>query len=55
MADDFDAPCRTSFGWESIKLLVDTHTFIWWNREPDLVPPETLKIMRQSQLLLSLV
>ena len=38
-----------------MKLLLDTHTFIWWDREPDLIPPATLQLMRQSQLLLSLV
>jgi PIN domain nuclease of toxin-antitoxin system len=38
-----------------VKLLLDTHTFIWWDREPDLIPPATLQLMRQSQLLLSLV
>lgn len=38
-----------------MKLLLDTHTFIWWDREPDLIPSETLQLMRQSQLILSLV
>ena len=38
-----------------MKILLDTHTFIWWDREPDLIPPATLQLMRQSQLLLSLV
>ncbi|MBE9159099.1 type II toxin-antitoxin system VapC family toxin [Nodosilinea sp. LEGE 06152] len=38
-----------------MKLLLDTHTFIWWDREPDLIPAETLRLMRQAQLLLSLV
>ncbi|MBW4484380.1 MAG: type II toxin-antitoxin system VapC family toxin [Tildeniella torsiva UHER 1998/13D] len=38
-----------------MKLLLDTHTFIWWDREPNLIPPATLQLMRQPQLLLSLV
>jgi PIN domain nuclease of toxin-antitoxin system len=38
-----------------VKLLLDTHTFIWWDREPDLIPSETLKLMQMSELLLSLV
>ncbi len=39
-----------------MKLLLDTHTFIWWDREPSRIPPTTLTLMQQSpQLLLSLV
>lgn len=38
-----------------MNLLLDTHTFIWWDREPDRIPSETLKLMQQSELLLSLV
>ncbi|MBD2107589.1 type II toxin-antitoxin system VapC family toxin [Nodosilinea sp. FACHB-13] len=38
-----------------MKLLLDTHTFIWWDREPNLIPPATLQLMRESQMLLSLV
>ena len=38
-----------------MKLLLDTHTFIWWDREPDLIPSQTLALMQQSELMLSLV
>lgn len=40
-----------------MKLLLDTHTFIWWDREPDLIPSTTLALMQQAdtQLLVSLV
>jgi PIN domain nuclease of toxin-antitoxin system len=40
-----------------MKLLLDTHTFIWWDRQPDLIPSETLALMQQSdsQLFVSLV
>jgi len=40
-----------------MKLLLDTHTFIWWDREPDLIPSTTLTLMQQAeyQLLVSLV
>lgn len=38
-----------------MKLLLDTHAFIWWDREPDLIPAKTLELMQQSVLLLSLV
>jgi PIN domain nuclease of toxin-antitoxin system len=38
-----------------MKLLLDTHTFIWWDREPELIPLATLTRMQQSELLLSLV
>lgn len=37
-----------------MKLLLDTHTFIWWDREPDLIPSSTLQLMQQSELLLSI-
>lgn len=40
-----------------MKLLLDTHTLIWWDREPDLIPPATLTLMQQAdtQLLVSIV
>jgi len=38
-----------------MKLLLDTHTFIWWDREPERIPSETLELMQQAELLLSLV
>lgn len=40
-----------------MKLLLDTHTFIWWDKEPDLIPSTTLALMQQAdtQLLVSLV
>ena len=38
-----------------MKLLLDTHTFIWWDREPDLIPTATLDLLQRSELLLSLV
>ena len=38
-----------------MKLLLDTHTFIWWDREPSLIPEATLDLLQRSQLLLSLV
>ena len=37
-----------------MKLLLDTHTFIWWDREPSLIPTATLDLMKRSELLLSL-
>lgn len=39
-----------------MKLLLDTHTFIWWDREPDLIPSTTLTLMQQddSQLIVSI-
>lgn len=37
-----------------MKLLLDTHTFIWWDREPNLIPAATLDLMQRSELLLSL-
>ena len=35
MADDFDEPLPDSF-WigEGMKLLVDTHAYIWWGVDP---------------------
>lgn len=40
-----------------MKLLLDTHTFIWWDREPELIPSTVLTLMQQAdtQLLVSLV
>jgi PIN domain nuclease of toxin-antitoxin system len=40
-----------------MKLLLDTHTFIWWDREPELIPPATLALMQQddTQLVVSIV
>lgn len=40
-----------------MKLLLNTHTFIWWDREPELIPSSTLALMQQaeSQLLVSIV
>jgi PIN domain nuclease of toxin-antitoxin system len=38
-----------------MKLLLDTHAFIWWDREPDLIPPKTLELIQRADLLLSLV
>lgn len=38
-----------------MKLLLDTHTFIWWDREPNLIPAPTLDLLQRSELLLSLV
>ncbi|NJN87456.1 MAG: type II toxin-antitoxin system VapC family toxin [Leptolyngbyaceae cyanobacterium SL_7_1] len=40
-----------------MKLLLDTHTFIWWDREPDRIPATTLMLMQQAdtQLLVSSV
>lgn len=38
-----------------MKLLLDTHTFIWWDREPTLIPTATIDTMKRSELLLSLV
>lgn len=40
-----------------MKLLLDTHTFIWWDREPELIPSATLALMRQddAQLVVSIV
>ena len=38
-----------------MKLLLDTHTFIWWDREPNRIPSSTLSLMQKSELLLSIV
>ena len=40
-----------------MKLLFDTHTFIWWDREPELIPFTTLTLMQQNdtQLVVSIV
>jgi PIN domain nuclease of toxin-antitoxin system len=40
-----------------MKLLLDTHTFIWWDRDPNLIPSATLSLMQQTdtQLFVSLV
>ena len=37
-----------------MKLLLDTHTFIWWDREPGLIPATTLDLMQRSELTVSL-
>jgi PIN domain nuclease of toxin-antitoxin system len=40
-----------------MKLLPDTHTFMWWDSDPSRIPAETIALMQQpdNQLLLSLV
>lgn len=40
-----------------MKLLLDTHTLIWWDREPELIPDQTLALMQQddTQLVISIV
>lgn len=40
-----------------MKLLLDTHTFIWWDRKPELIPSSTLALMQQddTQLVVSIV
>jgi PIN domain nuclease of toxin-antitoxin system len=40
-----------------MKLLLDTHTFMWWDSSADRIPPETFSLMQQpdTQLLVSLV
>ncbi len=38
-----------------MKLLLDTHTFIWWDREPSRIPATTLELLQRSELLVSLV
>jgi len=40
-----------------MKLLLDTHTFIWWDRDPELIPSTTLTLMQQddTQLFVSIV
>lgn len=39
-----------------MKLLLDTHTFIWWDSAPSQIPANTLSLMQQSsnQLLVSI-
>lgn len=40
-----------------MKLLLDTHTFIWWDSEPDRLSPQALALCqdRRNILLLSVV
>jgi PIN domain nuclease of toxin-antitoxin system len=40
-----------------MKLLLDTHTFIWWDRDPQKLPEATINRLKDSenQILLSLV
>lgn len=40
-----------------MKLLFDTHAFLWWDSEPELLPPPILDLCRDpnNQLLLSVV
>jgi PIN domain nuclease of toxin-antitoxin system len=40
-----------------MKLLLDTHTFFWWDRDPNLIPSATLFLMQQTdtQLFVSTV
>ncbi|MBS3029292.1 MAG: type II toxin-antitoxin system VapC family toxin [Dolichospermum sp. DET50] len=40
-----------------MKLLFDTHTFMWWHSEPDRIPRETLILLQNpnNELLLSIV
>ncbi len=40
-----------------MKLLLDTHTFIWWNNEPDKLSPQVFKLLENSEniVLLSVV
>jgi PIN domain nuclease of toxin-antitoxin system len=40
-----------------VKLLLDTHTFIWWDSEPDRLSPQALALCqdRRNILLLSVV
>jgi PIN domain nuclease of toxin-antitoxin system len=40
-----------------MKLLLDTHTFMWWDSNANRIPPETLSLMRQAdtQLLVSII
>jgi PIN domain nuclease of toxin-antitoxin system len=40
-----------------MKLLLDTHTFLWWDSNPDRIPARTIALIQQSsnQVLLSLV
>jgi PIN domain nuclease of toxin-antitoxin system len=38
-----------------VKLLLDTHTFIWWDSQPELLPPRVLALCHDpaNQLYLS--
>ena len=40
-----------------MRLLLDTHTFMWWDSAPDKIPKETFTLLKQpkNELLLSLV
>jgi PIN domain nuclease of toxin-antitoxin system len=40
-----------------MKLLLDTHTFRWWDSQPDIIPPKTLLLPEnpKHELLFSLV
>jgi len=38
-----------------MRLLLDTHAFIWWDRKPNRIPTSTLLMMQESELSLSLV
>ena len=40
-----------------MKLLMDTHTFMWWHSEPERIPKETLTLLQNPdhELLLSVV
>ncbi|NJL99585.1 MAG: type II toxin-antitoxin system VapC family toxin [Synechococcaceae cyanobacterium SM2_3_2] len=38
-----------------MRVLLDTHAFIWWDREPNRIPLSTLLMMQESELILSLV
>lgn len=48
-----------NFGWATcdMKLLLDTHTFIWWDSEPAKLSPQVLALCQDHQhmLLLSVV
>jgi PIN domain nuclease of toxin-antitoxin system len=39
-----------------MKLLLDTHTFIWWDSQSRQIPPETLALLKnpQNELMVSL-
>lgn len=39
-----------------MRLLLDTHAFMWWDSAPDKIPEETFTLLKQPQnaLLLSL-
>jgi hypothetical protein len=40
-----------------VKLLLDTHTFLWWDSEPELLSPTVLQLCRapENTLVLSVV